>query len=259
MRRTNGFTLIELLVVISIIALLVSILMPSLGAAREQARLVVCKTRLNQLGLANLMYADDNRDRTVDCLWDNGTGTFDCGVAKDLTYVYMGLGYGKLFEAGILGQARQSATIFYCPSVAKYNPRSAEWSDPALPASHRIKNIDRIIQKDYLYNFVMVSTQLRNRFANGPIPGWEANRATWGFSTIKEGRKAFLADPWAAYHNGKGSVWYLDGHAETWDGTALMQQSWYEDMYSLVWNQEYYYPEELIWNYGLCFSWLDKQ
>ena len=56
-----GFTLIELLVVISIIALLVSILLPALSKAREQARRVVCSSNGRQLHLANVNYAMDNR------------------------------------------------------------------------------------------------------------------------------------------------------------------------------------------------------
>ena len=59
----RGFTLIELLVVISIIALLVSILLPALGRARESARTVDCATKHKQLYLAWAMYAFDHDDR----------------------------------------------------------------------------------------------------------------------------------------------------------------------------------------------------
>ena len=60
MRNKKGFTLIELLVVISIIALLLSILMPSLQKAREQAKFVICKSNLHFYSLAGAMYLDDN-------------------------------------------------------------------------------------------------------------------------------------------------------------------------------------------------------
>ena len=62
-RRPRGFTLIELLVVISIIALLVSILMPSLGQALELAEQVVCKMNLRALGQAWALYWAENDDR----------------------------------------------------------------------------------------------------------------------------------------------------------------------------------------------------
>ncbi len=59
MGKRKGFTLIELLVVISIIALLLSILMPSLSKAKNIARVVVCKSNLRQWGLVYQMYTMD--------------------------------------------------------------------------------------------------------------------------------------------------------------------------------------------------------
>ena len=58
-RRRQGFTLIELLVVVAIIAMLVSILMPALRRARDQAKLVVCHSNLRKIGLAIAYYAAD--------------------------------------------------------------------------------------------------------------------------------------------------------------------------------------------------------
>lgn len=78
--RKKGFTLIELLVVISIIALLVSILMPSLGVAREQAKKVVCASNFRQAGVALAGYQASNDGYTLTYYFekDSNGSTIGC-------------------------------------------------------------------------------------------------------------------------------------------------------------------------------------
>ncbi len=103
----RAFTLIELLVVISIIALLVSILMPALGRAREQARRTVCASNQDQCGISLIMYSHDHNDalplnNANGWLWDISYSTTD-------------------FIIGSGGDRK----IFYCPSD---NTKTSEMS-----------------------------------------------------------------------------------------------------------------------------------
>ncbi len=81
--RSAGFTLIELLVVVSIIALLISILLPSLKKARDQTKAAVCCTNLGGLAKASNTYAADDPTGVVMPCWahlgDVGPGTRNRG------------------------------------------------------------------------------------------------------------------------------------------------------------------------------------
>ena len=74
--RRKGFTLVELLVVIAIIAILAAMLLPSLASAKEMGKRISCLNDVRQLGIANMMYVDDNENkhyaRTANPLWTIG-------------------------------------------------------------------------------------------------------------------------------------------------------------------------------------------
>lgn len=165
---SNGFTLVELLVVIGIIALLISILLPALNKAREQAKEAECLSNLRQIGAAALMFANEHRQHLPlgGVQWgsnvDGSPQGFQDPHQLDYSY-YIDSGSTKIMPmnaalAPYLGQTRfrmdsaadlqmdmndgSARRIFTCPSQIESPQQmtmvavSSGWSAPAMYCSY---------------------------------------------------------------------------------------------------------------------------
>ncbi len=125
--RARAFTLVELLVVIAIIAVLIAILLPALTKARQSAQQTQCASNLRQIGLAALMYAQENQGRLPP--FDN-TFTTPANVPAPshlfLTYARPGIPTSTPvvtpvvpINHGILHARKylQNPLVYYCPSL----------------------------------------------------------------------------------------------------------------------------------------------
>lgn len=114
----RGFTLIELLVVIAIIALLLSVLLPGLGRAKDYVKQVTCSTRLKQIGVGLKMYSDAFNGSMPDdyCVSDPSDRERHTFVVYRADEKY-GSGKLKPFRLAYLYELDYIDTpeLFYCP------------------------------------------------------------------------------------------------------------------------------------------------
>ena len=115
-----AFTIIELLVVIAIIAILASLLLPTLGRAKATASSLRCNNNLRQLQLAWRVYADDNSgwlvpnyETGIEAVWQSMRSPSNCWLvgAAFLSPDPTGIQQGALWD-----YTQKSATIYRCPS-----------------------------------------------------------------------------------------------------------------------------------------------
>jgi prepilin-type N-terminal cleavage/methylation domain-containing protein/prepilin-type processing-associated H-X9-DG protein len=198
--RVVGFTLIELLVVVGIIAILIGILLPVLGRAREQSRRTACLSNLRTLGQAMIMYANANRDRLPN---GNPAGGVD---PPDLA--------GEVLVALNRDYVRAPAT-FHCPGDNDPIPAKIETGDYILPDSARVS-----------YEFFSIWFEPEK---SGKL--FRFNRASqlnelaplaWDLNVRADAKP----DPWQNHGSKGGNVVFADGHAEWQPSTPAY---WYQD------------------------------
>ncbi|MDD4200933.1 MAG: type II secretion system protein, partial [Eubacteriales bacterium] len=117
----KGFSLIELMIVISIIAILVAMLLPTLNKARSMAKEISCKNNLKQIGLAHNMYILDNNDWIVIGHWPewykslSGVNTSDYGLKYPKSFMCPSetIGFGK-YQDGFFNYTHYATNLFLC-------------------------------------------------------------------------------------------------------------------------------------------------
>jgi len=221
----RAFTLIELLVVIAIIAVLLAILIPSVRAAREQARRAFCLNNLRQLTTAWILYADENDGKLV-----NGeeTGGMAYTINGKLYRAEGWLGTGFLFaesrsvlydrpDKGPLWPYIENIEAYHCPSgVADHLATYA-----AVTSFHHLppKSSDATMSR--VGRTVLRPTRLMDISSPGP-----ALRAVF----LDQGETPTGGDFYVTYldrywrstspppiHHGDGvALSMADGHAEYW-------------------------------------------
>jgi prepilin-type N-terminal cleavage/methylation domain-containing protein len=127
MKKKNGFTLVELLVVIGIIALLISILLPSLNTARERASRIKCLAQLRQLGQLVFIYAANNKGHIpigAMALNANGGQTANLNEEYVTDEMYTSMGFPEMQDASGNWNNVPLAKVWICPS----NPEPIWWT-----------------------------------------------------------------------------------------------------------------------------------
>lgn len=199
----RGFTLIEVLVVVAIIALLISILAPSLAAARRQARSTLCLSNVRQLGVASQMYANSWKGMLVDFGLAHG-GSVD----ESKTWLNsLRREYGQKLVARCPDDQSPYWTQPYPGTTQKRRASYGvnEYLTGRLAGYERFRKIEAIRRPATTILFCEL-THLGEYAVSDHV-----HPVNWVLNPLAEARKQIEPD----LHSGKANYAYADAHAES--------------------------------------------
>jgi prepilin-type N-terminal cleavage/methylation domain-containing protein/prepilin-type processing-associated H-X9-DG protein len=239
MHKAKGFTLIELLVVIAIIAILMAILIPVMRKIKESAREVICRSNLRNVGLAVLMYLDENDDTMPHSRQANRYEWYDApGVFKKTNDVsaYWGIVYIAYIK---------ETKIFGCPSLRRvpeliYPVDPSAIQEAAYALNHEYTKGRNAGEIRHHSQFIVTHDHIEPRIENGVRDMFfNDGPGTENLTHYRQGgsRARFYRDIFR--HNirksddfktgGRANILWLDGHVSILEETTgdNVPKRWY--------------------------------